>query len=144
MKRIAGGTILSILAVLVGAAFATSLPALSGERIQGRLLLLHMVAGSGLVFTLPIFAVTWLLRCIDVQRSRWLECFGYLIVILGGLVSIITVFICMLPIPSTSQMHELMTLHKYAGWLTVPAVLALLIGVWHSHRKTSQHPTPTT
>jgi hypothetical protein len=124
--------------LLVFGATATSIVVFIDGHVGGFMLLVHMVASSGLVFAMPIFALLWLFRCLDHNASGSMERWGYWLMIVTGLLTIITVFVCMLPFPSTEQMETLITLHGYAGFAMVPALVVLLIGSarWRRIRST--------
>lgn len=117
------------IALIVAALTLTALPALFGGHLEGTILLLHMMASGALVFGLPVFALYYLPRCLGRLTSGGAQRLGYWLVVLLGLITMATMFACMLPIPSTGQMRKLITLHGYAGFAMVPAVALLLIGV---------------
>ena len=106
----------------------TALPVLAGGHVAGPLLLLHMAASGALVFVLPLFALFYLGQCISRLKSDGLQRLGYWSLLVTGLLTIVTVFICVLPLPSTETMHELVAVHRYAGFAMVPAVVVLVIG----------------
>jgi membrane protease YdiL (CAAX protease family) len=137
MKSWLSPLLLIAVLVLVALLTATALPSLSGEHLGGNTLLLHMMASGALVFALPLFALAWLRQSLDHERStpplRW----GFWLVLVTGMITIATVFACMLPIPSTDQMHELVRWHGYAGFAMVPAALLLAWGAVQARRITS-------
>jgi membrane protease YdiL (CAAX protease family) len=115
--------------VFVAVLAATSLPVVLGEgHLDGLKLLLHMMASGGLVVVLPLYALHNLTRATNRKRSGGLQRLGFWLLMLAGLVSIGTMFLCMLPLASTEQMHQLVELHRYAGFAAVAAVVLLLIG----------------
>jgi hypothetical protein len=122
------------IAAIVAALTVTALPVLAGGHLGGTMLLLHMMASGAMVIALPLFALYYLPRCISQLTSDSLQRLGYWLLIFTGLVTIATMFACMLPIPSTNQMHQLIQLHGYAGFAMVPAVALLLSGVWRWRR----------
>ncbi len=117
------------LVILIVAATATAIPVFTDGHVGGLMLLAHMMASSGLVFVMPIFALLWLVRCVDRNASSGLQRIGFWLLIVTGLLTIVTVFACMLPYPSTEQMEKLITLHGYAGFAMVPALVVLLVGI---------------
>ncbi len=121
--------------ILVFAATATAIPVFTDGHVGGSMLLAHMVASAGLVFAMPIFAVFWLFRCVDRHASDGLERLGFWLMIVSGLLTIATVFACMLPFPSTELMEKLVKLHGYAGFAMVPALVVLLVGAARWRRR---------
>jgi hypothetical protein len=120
--------LLIVLAVIIAALAATALPALSEGHFGGVPLLLHTMAGGALVFALPLFALVYLPRSISRLKSSGIERFGFWSLIVTGLLTILTVFLCMLPIPGTEQMQTLIEIHTYAGFAMVPAVALVVVG----------------
>ncbi len=106
----------------------TALPALGGGHLEGPMLLLHMMASGALVIVLPLFALFYLGRSLSRFKSGGLQRLGFWSLIITGLLTIVTVFVCMLPLPSTETMHELIVIHGYAGFAMVPAVVVLVLG----------------
>ena len=106
-------TLGEITVLFVAVLAATSLPVvIGGGHLDGLKLLLHMMASGGLVFALPLYALHNLTRAMNRQRSGGLQRLGFWLLILAGLVSIATMFLCMLPLASTEQMHQLVELHR--------------------------------
>ena len=129
------------LVIVVGSAAATALPAVTdGDVLRGRLLRAHMVAGGALVIGLPIVALWFLRRAVGGGAFHALGCFGYWTVMASGWVTIASVYVCMVPVASTDQMHELVELHGAAGWAMSVAVLALLAGAFQESRPRRQSP----
>lgn len=128
MKRWIDRLLLIVVAVLVAALVVSSIPWFNGEPMSGRWLLLHMFASGALVTSLPLLAISCLWRNLRSRASGFTERLGYWWLVVAGLTTIGTVFLCMLPLPTTTQMHELMWAHSYAGFAMVPAVLLLAIG----------------
>ena len=120
---------LLVITILVAVLAGTALPGqLGGEHLGGLRLLAHMMASGALVFALPLFALYYLGRGISRFKSGGLQRLGFWTLILAGAVTITTMFLCMLPLPSTEQMHQLMLVHGYAGFTMVPALALLLLG----------------
>ncbi len=136
MKVLVDRILLVLLFVVIFAASATAaLPAFFGaDHLGGALLLAHMFSSGGLVFLLPIFALFWLFSCISSATSGALQRLGFWLLVSSGLLTIATIFACMLPYPSTEQMEQLIKLHGYAGFAMVPALFVLMIGAarWRS------------
>lgn len=121
--------LLFALLVVVAALAVTSVPSLRGQTLGGGVLLAHMMASGVLVIGLPVFALAFL-RYFSPQRpTSGVQHLGYLATVATGLMTIVTVFLCMLPIPSTHQMHELMSIHGWAGFAMIPAIAVLLVGL---------------
>lgn len=129
--------LLIALVVVVAALTVTSLPALGGQTLQGPTLLAHMMLSGALVIGLPIFAIVFLRHFVAKEPQSRLQSLGYLVTIATGLVTIAAIFVCMLPIPSTDQMHSLMSVHLWAGFAMTPAIIALLLGI-QATRSTSR------
>lgn len=106
----------------------TAAPVLAGGHLGGPMLLLHMMASGALVFVLPVFAIYYLSRSISSLHSGGLERLGFWTLLVSGLMTIATMFICMMPIPATQTMQQLVELHGYAGFAMVPAVALLVLG----------------
>ncbi|WP_182867503.1 hypothetical protein [Stieleria mannarensis] len=121
--------LLVALVMVVAVLVFTSWPAAMDEQtLDGQALLAHMMASGVLVMGLPVFAL-FFLRYLPAKRTTsWLQILGYLATVAAGLVAIATVFLCMLPVPSTHQMHSLMSIHGWAGFMMIPAIVVLLIG----------------
>ena len=117
------------LVIVVGVLAATSLPSLSGATLGGGALMTHMMASGVLVIGLPIFALTFLRYFAPRRSTSGIQHIGYVATIACGLLTIATVFVCMMPIPSTGQMHDLMSLHGWSGFAMIPAIAVLLIGL---------------
>ncbi len=120
--------LVSIAAIVAVLAF-TSLPFFGGHHLQGPGLKLHMLASGALVCVLPLFAVWLLSRNMSRMTSSGVQRLGYWSVVISGLITILTMFLCMLPYPSTERMHQLIQWHGYAGFAMVPAVLLVLVGM---------------
>lgn len=120
--------LLATLVIVVAILTLTSLGSLSGDPLGGNTLLAHMVTSGVLVVGLPVFAIAFL-RHMAKPETSVTQGIGVLLTIAAGLISIVTVFLCMLPLPSTAQMHTLIVVHGWAGFAMIPAVALLLIGV---------------
>lgn len=129
--------LIALIAVVI-ALTVTSLPALGGQALQGQTLLAHMVLSGILVVGLPVFAIAFLRHFSANQSISAWQNLGYLATVLTGLLTITTVFLCMLPIPSTDQMHQLMSAHGWTGFAMIPAIAVLLVGI-RTTRSTSRH-----
>ncbi|QEF97681.1 hypothetical protein Mal15_17230 [Stieleria maiorica] len=121
--------LLLALVMVVAVLVFTSWPAAMDEQtLDGQALLVHMMASGVLVMGLPVFAL-FFLRYLPAKRTTsWLQILGYIATLAAGLVTIVTVFLCMLPVASTHQMHSLMSVHGWAGFMMIPAIVLLLIG----------------
>jgi len=129
MKRWIDRILLVAVTLLVAVLAASTLPWIVGGHFSGKWLLVHMTASGALVITLPLLALSYLWRNISRENSGLLQFLGYWLLIASGLTTIATIFLCMLPLPSTEQMHNLVAIHTYAGFAMVPASLLLLFGV---------------
>ncbi|MDG2221320.1 MAG: hypothetical protein P8L85_08075 [Rubripirellula sp.] len=143
MKMFIDRLLLLALMLVVLALVATSVATLWGTALSGSTLMLHMTAGGALVVGMPLVAVWFLRRGVSRQMaSAMLRC-GYWLTVLAATVTIVTVFLCMLPLPSTEQMNDLMELHGYAGFAMVPAVALFLLAAVRSRRmKSTRSATP--
>ncbi|OYP33795.1 hypothetical protein [Rhodopirellula sp. MGV] len=121
--------LIACLILVVAVLTVTSVPALGGQTLGGSMLLTHMMASGMLVFGLPLFAFVMVRYLSPRHSTSWLYVLGYLLIVVAGLGTIASVFYCMLPIPSTDQMHELMQVHKWAGLAMTPAIVLFLIGM---------------
>ncbi len=129
MKRWIDRLLLAAVTVLIAVLAVTTLPWILGGHFAGKWLLAHMAASGALVFALPLLGLSLLWRNLGGGNSGFAERVGYWLLIISGLTTIATVFLCMLPLPSTDQMHGLVVLHTYAGFAMVPASLLLVLGV---------------
>lgn len=121
--------LIAALVIVVAILAATSMSAIGGNTLGGQTLLAHMMASGVLVIGLPIFALFFLRYFSGRDRISVLQSLGYFVTVGMGLVTIATVFLCMLPIPSTHQMHSLMSIHGWAGFAMIPAIAVMLIGL---------------
>lgn len=127
---------------LVAALTVTAAPTWSGDSIGGTLLLFHMAAGGALVVALPVYALvgaaTGSPKTAAVTESgQRLRSVSFWCLLALGWVTIGTVFVCMLPIPSTDQMHQLILWHAVAGYGMTIAAIGLLVG-WMLSGKASR------
>lgn len=117
-----------VLVAIIFVLTATAFPVLAGGHLGGLMLLLHMMASGALVIVLPLFSLYFLSRSISRLKSGGLQRLGFWSLLVAGLVTIATVFLCMLPVPSTETMHQLIAVHSYAGFAMVPAVAVFVLG----------------
>ena len=120
--------LLAVICLVVLTLTLTALPTLSDHHMEGQRLMLHMMAGGTLVFAAPIFGLFFVGRAISPNRSVGLQRLGFWLLIVATLIAITIALLCMMPILSTEQMRAWMSIHGYAGFTTVPAVLLLLAG----------------
>lgn len=121
--------LLVVICLLVAVLIITSLPTWQHEPMLGQRLMLHMMMGGTLVFAVPLFGLLSISRVIAPERSTRMQRFGFWTLMLAALIAIASVLLCMLPLLATDQMHQTMTIHGYAGLATVPALLALGVGM---------------
>ncbi|TWU55099.1 hypothetical protein [Rubripirellula reticaptiva] len=108
----------SLIAIVVATIVlvVTALPTLAGGHLADARLMVHMMASGVVVTLLPVYAIARLMPSsrglLDspVQRAA-LQC-----LLLFGLLTIATMFVCMLPIASTHTMETLVSLHGWAGY----------------------------
>lgn len=129
MKRWIDRILLATVILLVAVLAISTLPWIMGGHFAGPWLLAHMAASGALVMTLPLLALSLLWQNLSRFKSGAIERLGFWLLIVSGLTTITTVFLCMLPLPSTDQMHDLVVLHTYAGFAMVPASLLLAFGI---------------
>ncbi|TWU27073.1 hypothetical protein Pla52o_09320 [Novipirellula galeiformis] len=120
----------------------TALPSLTGGHLSGKALIVHMMASGGVVTALPILGILMIGQAIGTQQSNTLLQLGFWLTLVTGLLSIASVFMCMLPMASTLTMHTLVEIHGYTGFAMVPAVTLLTLGMircrrMHSIRSTT-------
>ncbi len=120
--------LLSVVMVVVAVLVASVVPSLIGGKLEGLWLLLHMAASGVLVVTLPILALSRVWAHLSRFRSSGMQRLGFWSLVLTGLATVASVFVCMLPLPSTDQMHQLILIHRYAGFAMVPALGLLVVG----------------
>ena len=134
MKLMIDRVMLAVLVIVVAVLVVTSIPFLSGQSLEGRMLRVHMMASGVLVVGLPIFALAWTLRVINRAASGSIQRIGFWLVLVTGLMTTATMFVCMLPIASTTEMKSLMHWHGYFGFAMIPATVVLLLGSWKWRR----------
>ncbi|MEM0925308.1 MAG: hypothetical protein AAGJ83_04660 [Planctomycetota bacterium] len=120
--------VLVALIVVIVVLTVTSVSAFGGEPLAGDQLLGHMMASGVLVVGLPVFAIAFL-RHFPKPESSWTLRVGVMLTIATGLGSMATVFLCMLPIPSTDEMHLLIGVHRWVGLGMIPAAGLVIVGV---------------
>ncbi|KAA5546210.1 hypothetical protein FYK55_04790 [Roseiconus nitratireducens] len=138
MSRWIDRLLVAALVVVVAVLCLTALPFLAGHTLGGPGLLTHMFASGALVIGLPVFALAFLRHLPYPSRAGRLYSLGFLATVALGFLTIATVFLCMLPVPATEQMHALMTAHGWIGFAMVPAIVLLLLGMLRS-RRTASH-----
>jgi hypothetical protein len=127
--------LLIALLVVIAILTVTAIPLLRGEHLSGRMLFAHMRASGALVIVLPIFAINGLLKHLNHNTSGAGQRLGYWTVLVTGLLTIATIFVCMLPVPSTAQMETLIQWHGYAGYAMVASAILLCLGIWSFNAK---------
>ncbi len=111
--------------VVVLALLLTSIP---GGPLHGQWLLVHMMASGALVMLLPAFAISWLapaIRGVALGRGMVIAYWG---LVVGGFITIATMFISMLPLAGTDTLHSLIVVHGYAGFAMAIAAIAFALG----------------
>lgn len=141
MKGIIDGILIVVLIGIVAALLISLVPWSTGRPLSGTMLLVHMFASGALVGILPLFAISYLWKSLSHLTAGTFQRIGYWTLVLTGLITIATVFVCMLPVASTEQMHELMVVHSYAGFAMVPALLLLAVGALRWRRIQSTRST---
>lgn len=118
-------TLTLVLIVLVAVLTATAATSWGGHAMGGITLLIHMAASGAMVFALPVYAIIGLSQ----RHPQTLASnIGFWSLVAFGLLTIATVFLCMLPIASTDQMHQLVSWHGWAGYAMTIAAVILLLG----------------
>lgn len=121
--------------VLVGLVIVLTLTAATswgGHAMGGFPLLIHMGVSGAMVFALPIFAIVGLMGLSRRDASSKTYKLGFWGLVTFGMLTIVTVFLCMLPIPSTDQMHQLVSWHGWAGYAMAVAAAILMFGWFRS------------
>ena len=134
MKTLIDRLLLLALSLLVLVLAGTAAPTLFGGHLEGFPLMMHMGASGALVIGMPLVALWFLPRSVTRRNSVGTQRCGFWLAVLAAVITITTVFVCMLPIPSTAQMHQLMQVHGYAGFAMVPAVALLVVGTLRARR----------
>lgn len=128
--------LLALLVLVTLALTVTAFPSLSGN-LKGDVLRYHMLASGPLVVGLPICALVWLRYFFAPEVSRRRR-FLYLSVFALGLATIVTVFLCMMPVASTHTMHELMKWHGWTGYGLAAAVCVLVVSAFIKPNSTKE------
>ena len=134
MSNILHSVFLVALFLIVALLTATAVPSLKGEPLGGTTLLLHMMASGALVFALPLYAMFYVWRHLNLSAATGIQRLGFWLVLVSGMITTATVFACMMPIASTETMHQLIAWHGYAGFAMVPAFAVLVLGVSRTRR----------
>lgn len=133
MIRFAQSTLAVALLVIVTILLAT---AWGGGPLHGNTLMLHMMVSGAMVFALPLFAIVWLPRILDYKHRAWVLRAGFWGVVASGFITIATMFVSMLPLAATGDLKRLISLHGYAGFVSVAAAVLFAVG-WILSRKNS-------
>ncbi len=113
---------------------ATAIPAVFGGELHGVVLLAHMGASGALVVLLPVMTLLFFMRAVTTVEEPSLFRFGYWLTVIAGFATVATVFYCMLPILSTSQMRQVMFWHGVAGFALVAGSALFGLIVWNSRK----------
>ena len=125
MIRLVRSVLAIALCGIVAVLLATSL---GGGPLHGNTLMLHMMVSGAMVFALPLFAVVWLPRMLDFEfRGATLRS-GFWLLVACGFVTIATMFVSMLPLAGTDDLHRLISIHGYAGFVSVAAAALFVVG----------------
>ncbi|MEO9595809.1 hypothetical protein [Rhodopirellula bahusiensis] len=127
---------LLVLVIATGALVATALPALWGGHLGGATLRFHMMASGAVVALLPVYAVTRLLMRRQPVAESAFELGAFRTLLIFGIATIATMFVCMLPVASTETMHELVELHGWAGF-AMAAAIAWVVYTTFTREKTA-------
>ncbi|MDA8743819.1 hypothetical protein N9N28_04210 [Rubripirellula amarantea] len=122
------------LLVIIALLTITAIPVIGGGHLEGRWLLAHMMASGAMVFVLPAFGITGLVRAVRSERFPKIRRAAFWIILVAGFFTIATVFLCMLPLPSTDQMHQLIFWHAFAGFVTTASAILFTLGLVMSRR----------
>lgn len=123
MKRWIDRILVFVAALSLAVLTATVVPWMTGDHLEGPTLLLHMAASGGLVVSLPLLAVSLVWRHLRGGSTGAIQRLAFWVLMIAGTLTIASVFLCMLPLPSTQQMHALMRVHSYTGFAMLPAML---------------------
>ncbi len=128
--------IVSLIAVVgaAGVLTVTALPTLSGGHLNGNRLMIHMMASGVMVAALPIYGLTRLLPSSLAKFQSRLAQVALRCLLLCGMLTIATMFACMLPVFSTSSMESLISTHGWLGYLTAIAALGVMATSFLSRR----------
>lgn len=119
------------LLVAVGVLFGTSLPTWVGGHLAGNRLLGHMMASGVVVVLLPLYGFLRWNGWLHAPPRSWAVTIAFWMFVGTGFLTIASMFACMLPLPSTSAMRELIDLH---GWLGSTMVVAAVFNGWFHFR----------
>ncbi len=112
-----------VLLIVVVILAITAIPTLLGGHLEGKMLLVHMMASGVMVFVLPVFGGLMMFRSATPPWQRGLAWF----VLATGLATLLTMFACMSPILSTDQMRTVVTWHGWVGFVFSFLVVILMI-----------------
>lgn len=123
IRKVSWIAVLVAIVVLV----VTSLPTLWGGHLTGIALLGHMMASGVVVVLLPVYAAARLMSAGNAAtRFEW-AAFRVLLVL--GVITIATMFACMMPLASTATMNQLVWMHGWSGFaMAAAAVLMACVG----------------
>lgn len=108
---------LFVVAMLAATAFV---PVVQGQAMRGIAMFLHLAAAGVFMVLLPAVAIQF---AATIGRTRGVErCLRFGGIAAGALTAA-AMLIAMLPLLSTAQLHEALTLHRYAGLVTVALVI---------------------
>ncbi|MAP07306.1 MAG: hypothetical protein CMM00_00265 [Rhodopirellula sp.] len=127
---------LLVLVIATGALVATALPTLWGGHLGGATLRFHMMASGAVVVLLPVYAIARLLMRRLPATESVMEMGAFRTLLIFGIATIATMFVCMLPVASTDTMHELVELHGWAG-LAMAAAIAAVVYTTFTREKTA-------
>jgi hypothetical protein len=121
---------LLVLVIATGALVATALPTLWGGHLGGAALRFHMMASGAVVVLLPVYAIARLLLRRQPASESALEMGAFRTLLIFGVATIATMFLCMLPVASTDVMHDLVELHGWAGFAMAAAIALVVYATW--------------
>jgi heme/copper-type cytochrome/quinol oxidase subunit 1 len=108
---------------------------LGGGPLHGNTLMFHMMVSGAMVFSLPVFALVWLPQMLDFEYRGLVLRAGFWLLLATGFVTIATMFVSMLPIAGTDDLHQLISIHGYAGFVCVAATALFAVGWIFSYKK---------
>ena len=111
MKTLIDKILLIGIAAVTAVLVLTAIPVLAGGHLEGKLLLIHMFASGALVIGLPLLALWQVGRSISRHKSGSMQRWGFWLLMLTGVITIASIFACMLPLPPTEQMRDLLDVH---------------------------------
>lgn len=137
ISRLLTCVVLGVVALLT----LSALPSLSGDELSGKVLIAHMSLSGVLVVFLPIFAIVILSTKKLSREKRLIRGIGFWGLVGTGLLTIATVFLCMLPVASTEEMHKLILWHGRFGYaMALLGILFLLASLSAQQRQTLSDP----